>query len=142
MTPQQQTLIRDTWAQVTPIADTAASLFYDRLFELDPAIARMFSATDMAAQRRNLVQTLAVVVKSIDSLESILPAVEALGRRHAGYGVKPAHFATVGQALLDTLAVGLGERFTPAARAAWTEAYELLAGVMIAAASSDEAIAA
>ena len=94
------------------------------------------------AQRKNLMQTLAVVVASIDKLDALIPAVEALGRRHAGYGVQPAHYATVGRALLDTLEMGLGDRFTPEARMAWTEAYELLAGVMLAAASQDAEAAA
>ena len=139
MTPNQQQLIRDTWAQVTPIADEAARLFYERLFELDPALRRLFARTDMPAQRRNLVQTLTVVVKSIDKLETLVPAVEALGRRHAGYGVRPRHYATVGQALLDTLALGLGDSFTPDARDAWAEAYGLLADVMISAAEAQAA---
>jgi hemoglobin-like flavoprotein len=133
MTPTQQELIRSTWAQVTPIADTAAQLFYERLFELDPALRRLFSRTDMEAQRKNLMQTLTVVVKSIDNLAPLIPAVEALGRRHAGYGVQAKHYATVGQALLDTLQAGLGDAFTRDAREAWGDAYELLAGVMLAA---------
>ena len=133
MTPTQQELIRSTWAQVTPIADTAAQLFYERLFELDPALRRLFSRTDMQAQRKNLMQTLTVVVKGIDNLTPLIPAVEALGRRHAGYGVQAKHYATVGQALLDTLQAGLGDAFTRDARDAWGEAYELLAGVMLAA---------
>ena len=142
MTPAQQDLIRSTWAQVAPIADPAARIFYDRLFTLDPSLRPMFAFTDMDAQRKNLMQTLAVVVKGIDHREALLPAVEALGRRHAGYGVQPSHYATVGQALLDTLALGLGDAFTPEARAAWTEAYELLAGVMLAAASESPTAAA
>jgi nitric oxide dioxygenase len=133
MTPRQQLLITQSWAQVAPIADQAATIFYARLFELDPSIRPMFAHTDMAGQRRNLVQTLTVVVKSIDRLETIVPAVEALGRRHAGYGVIPAHFATVGAALLDTLATGLGDAFTPEVRQAWSAAYGILAGVMIGA---------
>jgi hemoglobin-like flavoprotein len=135
VTPRQQTIIRESWAQVAPIAAAAATIFYDRLFELDPSLRRLFSRTDMAGQRRNLMQTLGVVVASIDRLESIVPAVEALGRRHAGYGVEAAHFETVGQALLDTLAVGLGEGFTAEVRDAWATAYGILAGVMQSAAA-------
>ena len=142
MTPTQQELIRSTWGQVTPIADTAAQLFYERLFELDPALRRLFSRTDMDAQRKNLVQTLTVVVKSIDKLDTVIPAVEGLGRRHAGYGVRPKHYATVGQALLDTLQTGLGDAFTRDARDAWGEAYELLAGLMIAAGEDSTSSAA
>ena len=137
MTPQQQDLIKTTWAQVTPIAEPAARIFYDRLFALDPHIGAMFAFTDMDAQRKNLMQTLTVVVKSIDDLPTILPAVEALGRRHATYGVRPSQYATVGTALLDTLAVGLGDAFTPDARAAWAEAFETLASVMLAAAAAE-----
>jgi hemoglobin-like flavoprotein len=138
MTPRQQALIRSSWAQVAPICDTAAVLFYERLFALDPTLRPMFAHTDMAAQRKILMQTLAVVVASIDTLETLVPAVQALGRRHAGYGVKPGHYATVGRALLDTFRTGLGDAFTPEGEAAWTEAYELLAGVMLAAMSSEE----
>jgi hemoglobin-like flavoprotein len=133
-------LIRSSWASVEPIADTAASLFYTRLFELDPAIERLFRRTDMAAQRKILMQTLAVVVKSLDKLDQIVPAVQALGRRHAGYGVREEHYATVGEALLWTLEQGLGDAFTPDLRAAWTEAYTTLATVMIEAARAEQNI--
>ena len=141
MTPRQQNLIKESFAMVAPIADQAAIIFYDRLFELDPSLERLFAHTDMAAQRKNLMQTLTVVVKSIDKLEAIVPAVEALGRRHAGYGVEPAMFATVGQALIDTLAVGLGDAFTNETRNAWVDAYGILSSVMIGA-MEQESIAA
>ena len=144
MTPHEIELIRASWAGVAPIADTAAELFYGRLFERDRAIERLFRRTDMAAQRKNLMQTLTVVVTSLDKLEQILPAVQALGRRHATYGVREEHYATVGEALLWTLEQGLGEAFTPEVRAAWTTAYGTLASVMIEAAriDADEAVEA
>ena len=145
MTPTQVGLIRESWAAVEPIADTAAGLFYGRLFELDPALERLFRRTDMARQRQVLMGTLAVVVKTLDRIEELLPAVEALGRRHGGYGVRESHYATVGAALLWTLEQGLGEAFTPAVREAWTAAYGTLASVMIEAAKAvpneDEAAA-
>jgi len=118
-------------------ADTAAGLFYGRLFELDPAVERLFRRTDMAAQRKVLMQTLAVVVKSLDRLDQIVPAVQALGRRHAGYGVREAHYATVGAALLWTLEQGLGSGFTPAVREAWATAYGILASEMIDATNAE-----
>ena len=130
MTPTDIGLIRSSWAAVEPIADTAASLFYARLFELDPAIERLFRRTDMAAQRKILMQTLTVVVKSLDKLDQIVPAVQALGRRHAGYGVRESHYATVGEALLWTLQKGLGQAFTPEIRGAWARMYNILATTM------------
>jgi len=138
MTPRQVELIRTSWTAVEPIADVAATLFYDRLFEGDPAIRRMFRSTDMAAQKKNLMQTLTVVVKSLDRLEQLVPAVQALGRRHGGYGVRPEHYDRVGEALLWTLGQGLGNAFTPELRDAWAEAYSTLATVMIDAAEAAE----
>ena len=134
MTPTDIDRIRTSWAAVEPIADAAAGLFYGRLFELDPAIERLFRRTDMPAQRKVLMQTLTVVVKSLDKLEQIVPAVQALGRRHAGYGVREEHYATVGAALLWTLEQGLGDAFTSDVRGAWADAYGILASVMIEAA--------
>jgi nitric oxide dioxygenase len=129
MTPRQIELVRTTFAIVEPIADTAASLFYARLFELDPSLRELFPS-DLTAQRRNLMQTLTVVVRGLDRLDTIVPAVEALGRRHGGYGVRSEDFETVGAALLDTLAGALGPTFTTETRAAWAAAYGLLASVM------------
>lgn len=130
MTPENIAHVRATWALVTPIADTAASMFYDRLFELDPALQPLFANADLAAQRRKLVQAIALVVASLDRLGELVPTLEALGRRHAGYGVNDAHYDTVGQALIDTLAKGLGEAWTSEASAAWTQAYGILATTM------------
>ena len=134
MTPAQVDMIRTSWIAVEPIGDVAATLFYDRLFELDPALRRLFARTDMAQQKKILIQTLTVVVKSLDRLDQLIPAIEALGRRHAGYGVRAEHYETVGAALLWTLGQGLGDGFTPELEAAWTEAYTTLASVMIGAA--------
>ena len=141
MTPNQVDLIRASWASVEPIQDVAATLFYDRLFELDPTLRRLFRNADMAQQKKILMQTLTVVVKSLDRLDQLVPAIEALGRRHAGYGVRAEHYETVGAALLWTLGQGLGEGFTTDVERAWTEAYSTLASVMIAAAEG-EAVAA
>ena len=139
MTPHQIDLMRTSWAAVEPIADTAATLFYGRLFELDPRARVLFRRTDMAAQGKVLMQTLTVVVKSLDRLDTIVPAVQALGRRHAGYGVQARDYDTVGAALLWTLEQGLGDAFDPATRDAWAEAYGVLASVMIEAAEAQAA---
>jgi hemoglobin-like flavoprotein len=133
MTPEQKSLVQQSWTQVAPIAATAAALFYDRLFTLDPSIRPLFRAADMKEQGKKLMQTLAVVVRGLDDVDRLVPAVQALGRRHNGYGVREEHYETVGQALLWTLEKGLRGRFTAPVREAWTVAYGLLASVMKAA---------
>ena len=123
-------LVQATWEMVVPIADTAAQLFYGRLFELDPSLRRMFAQTDMAEQRKKLMQIITVAVRGLRRLDELLPAIEAMGRRHSGYGVTDAHYDTVAAALLWTLEQGLGAAFTPQVRSAWTETYTVLAAVM------------
>ncbi len=136
MSPEDKALVKTTWAMVVPIADVAATLFYDRLFALDSSLRPMFDRTDMQEQRRKLLAALGTVVNGIDNLEPLIPVLENLGRNHSRYGVKDAHYETVGAALLWTLEQGLGEAWTPAAKAAWTQAYGTVANVMRSAAES------
>jgi|SRR4051812_31551280 hemoglobin-like flavoprotein len=130
MSPEQKTLVKDTWQKVVPIADTAARLFYDRLFEIDATTASLFKATNMTQQRQKLIQALTVVVQGVDHLDALVPTLADLGRRHASYGVSNAHYDSVGAALLWTLEQRLGSAWTPQMRSAWSRAYFLLADVM------------
>ena len=113
MLARQKKLIQDTWTQVVPIADQAAAILYQRLFEIDPSTRALFNTTDMVQQRKKLVQILSVAVSSLDNLGALGKMVEDLGRRHAGYGVKDAHYDFVGVALLWTLEQGLAPHGRP-----------------------------
>jgi hemoglobin-like flavoprotein len=126
----QKQLVRETWAQVLPIGDQAASLFYERLFTIDPGTRELFSHIDMTQQRKKLLQIIGVAVSALDNLGPLTKTVEDLGRRHAGYGVKDEHYDSVGAALLWTLENGLGRAWTPEVAAAWAELYGLLSGIM------------
>src|ERR1700733_2503152 len=130
MTPDQITLVQQSFAKVAPISETAAVLFYDRLFEVAPQVKAMFPA-DMTEQRRKLMMMLAAVVNGLGDLPSILPAASALAKRHVGYGAKAEHYPVVGSALLWTLEKGLGDGWTPEIADAWTTAYGTLSGYMI-----------
>lgn len=130
ITLEQKKLVQETWQMVVPIAETAAELFYERLFQIDPELKMLFKHTDMKEQKLKLLQMLGMAVKGLDNLDQLIPAVENLGRRHVGYGVKDSHYDTVGDALLWTLEKGLGEDFTPEVLDAWTQTYITLATVM------------
>ena len=129
ITAAQKTLVQDSFATIAPISHDTAVLFYRRLFELDPTLERLF-LTDMAQQRKKLMQMLAAAVNGLDRLEQLIPVVEDLGRRHVAYGVQEQHYDTVGAALLWTLRKGLGDAFTPAVEDAWTAVFGLLASTM------------
>lgn len=129
MTPQQIELVQTSFKKVVPIAGTAANLFYDRLFEIAPQTRALFPA-DLTEQKKKLMTMLGTAVTNLHKLDTILPAVKDLGKRHKGYGVTTDQYAPVGAALLWTLERGLGPDFTPDTKAAWTEAYTALSGVM------------
>jgi len=135
MTPEQVKLVQDSFKKVVPIAGTAADLFYDRLFTIAPEVRSLFPS-DLTEQKKKLMQMLATAVTNLHQVETILPAVEALGRRHVSYGVTPKHYEPVGAALLWTLEQGLGAEFTPPVKDAWTETYMTVAGVMTKAAAT------
>ena len=134
MTPDQKFLVQNTFEKVAPRAEEVATLFYDRLFELDPSVKPLFTS-DIHEQGRKLMQMIAVAVRGLDRLEEIVPAVQELGRRHVDYGVQEQHYDTVGAALLWTLEQGLQEEFTAETKEAWATVYGLLAQTMKDAAS-------
>src|SRR4051794_40333772 len=130
MTSDQVKLVQQSFAKVAPIADQAAAMFYDRLFEVAPQVKAMFPV-DLTEQRRKLMATLSVVVNGLGNLETILPAASALASRHVSYGAKAEHYPVVGGALLWTLEKGLGEAWTPEVASAWAAAYGTLSNFMI-----------
>jgi hemoglobin-like flavoprotein len=134
MTPKQAILVQHSWESVLPIAETAAELFYNKLFELDPSLKPLFKG-DMKEQGDKLMKMINTAVSGLDQLEQIVPAVQQLGVRHVAYGVKDEHYDTVGAALLWTLETGLGDAFTEEVKDAWTTVYGVLAETMKGAAA-------
>jgi nitric oxide dioxygenase len=112
----------------------AADLFYERLFYVAPSLRGMFPQ-DMRDQKRKLIMMLAMAVNGLENLDALAPVLMELGGRHAGYGVKAPHYASVGSALLWTLEKGLGEAFTPEVKDAWATAYIVLSTTMMNAAN-------
>src|SRR5712672_3072269 len=129
MTPEQKQLVQSSFGKVAPIAETAATLFYGRLFTIDPDLEQLFKG-DLEEQGRKLMRMLGMAVKGLDRLDQLIPMLHDLGARHAGYGVTERDYDTVRQALLWTLEQGRGDAFTPEVRKAWTVVYEMLADAM------------
>ena len=140
MNETQIQLVQNSFNQVRPIAVTAAELFYNRLFTLDPSLRPMFKG-DLAHQGRMLMSMLSAAVNGLTNLAALVPVVRQLGVRHANYGVRDEHYATVGSALIWTLEQGLGDAFTVDVCKAWTAAYGVLANTMQAGATESQAVA-
>ncbi|WP_407495646.1 globin family protein [Pseudooceanicola sp. MF1-13] len=133
------TLVQDSFAQVVPIKDTAAEIFYADLFETAPHVQPYFANANMAEQGSKLMMTLGIVVNGLRNLPAIVPVAQDLAVKHVDYGVKAEDYAAVGASLLRTLEKGLGDGFTPEVKDAWITAYTTLSGVMIDAAYGTEA---
>jgi hemoglobin-like flavoprotein len=130
----QQKLVRASFAKLAVMPEVAGALFYERLFAVNPDFRPLFKH-DMRIQGAKLMTMLAVIVFNLHQPGEVLQAVRELGQRHVGYGVKPADYDALKNALLWTLEQVLAEDFTPPVRDAWAVCYEELASEMKAAAS-------
>lgn len=135
MTPKQIIVVQNSWEKIKPIAPQAAKIFYATLFEMDPSLKSLFKE-DMVEQGTKLMTMLDAAVKLLDDPDRLIPAVQKLGERHVGYGVKSGHYDTVGAALLKTVETGLGNDYTISVKRAWTAVYKILADTMIGAADA------
>ncbi len=135
MDQKQIDLVQDSFMKVAPIAETAAELFYQRLFELDPSLRSLFRG-DMKEQGRKLMTMIAAAVRGLSDVEKLVPVLQSLGTRHSGYGVTIKDYDTVSAALLWTLEQGLGAAFTTEVRAAWIAIYGVLKETMTRAAAA------
>ena len=138
MTEEEIHLVQSSWQRVRPITTQAAELFYFRLFDTAPELKALFK-TDMAQQGHRLMEMIDTAVGKLEHWDQLAPAVQALGRRHAGYGVKDADYDKVASALIWTLDKGLGEAFTEEVKAAWITTYSALAETMKSAAAEQTA---
>jgi hemoglobin-like flavoprotein len=139
MSPKQIDLVQASWTQLLPIRDTAADLFYGKLFELDPRLTGLFRG-DMKEQGRKLTSMMGVFVAGLGRPATVAPMLHELGRKHGHYGVKESDYETVGIALIWALEQGLNGAFTVDVRNAWIETYAFFAEAMKQASSTNEPI--
>ncbi len=129
ITPRQKELVQASFTAVEPIADKAAEIFYNKLFEYDPSLRQLFRSP-LQSQGRMLMATLKTAVESLDAIEGLIPVLQALADRHVKYGVHMDDYTPVGNALLHTLETGLGSQWNPELRSAWVTVYRTIAEVM------------
>ncbi|MFT7246235.1 MAG: hemoglobin-like flavoprotein [Candidatus Azotimanducaceae bacterium] len=133
LTTREVSLIQSSFQEVVPIKAQAAEIFYDKLFQYDPALQPLFK-TSMTTQGNMLMATLGVAVKGLNDLDALVPVLQDLAIRHIDYGVKVEDYSPVGNALLYALEQGLGPKFTPEVKQAWVKVYQVIAEVMRSAA--------
>lgn len=135
MTARQKQMVRESFPVIREVAGPLSQLFYGRLFELQPGLRPMFRH-DLASQGRKLMEMLSVIVDHLDRLESLDPVLRELGRRHAGYGVLPQHYATVEQALLWSFGHAMEYEFDDELKGAWRAIITEVSNAMLAGAQA------
>ena len=116
-------LIRESWEAAMTLGDTNVGvLLFKNIFTIAPGALQLFSFKDTRNLYENpkfknhakkVVNTVGVAVGLIDNLEELVPILQELGKTHVPRDVLPEHYPIVGQALLDTLEAGLGDKCTP-----------------------------
>lgn len=132
-------LVQRSFRDIVPISHEIGTIFYARLFQKSPELRALFT-TDIDTQADKLLQMLAMIVNGLHRLDSFGAAVRESGRRHQDYGVLAKHYELVGETLLWTLEAALQDKFTPAVRAAWTDAYAATHALMEADAGDEKRV--
>ncbi|WP_100656887.1 globin family protein [Alteromonas flava] len=136
LTKRQIFLIQSSFQKVAPISETAATLFYRKLFEYDPSLRPLFK-NDMKSQGKKLMMTLGTAVKGLSDIDALVPVLQNLAIKHVDYGVKVEDYTPVGNALIYALSQGLRTDFNQEVRQAWVDLFRLVAEVMRSAAYSN-----
>ena len=124
-------LLEQSFEQVKPNADAFVASFYDTLFSDYPAAKPLFAHTNMANQKKMLLNSLVFTVENLRQPESLATVLKGLGSRHVQYGALPEHYPLVGMTLLKTFEVYLGEQWTPEVKQAWVDAYAAITALML-----------
>ena len=126
--------MRANFAKAAATGDEAPLYFYSHLFLSHPEARALFPVS-MAHQRDRLFAALGDVVARVDDLEALVPILQQLGRDHRKFGTVAAHYPAVGASLLATLE-HFDDEWTPELAKSWSEAYDVVATVMIEAAEA------
>lgn len=131
LTAEQVELIRASFNAVAPKATELIDLFYTKLFETAPSVRSLFPQ-EMSDQKDHLLSAVKLVATKAHDLASIEGALGEMGARHVGYGAEPEHYPVVRDTMLDALHDIAGPAWTNDIEEAWTDALNIVAGIMLA----------
>jgi hemoglobin-like flavoprotein len=133
LSPQAVAIVKATAPVLVQHGVAITTRMYERLF-VDPQIKAMFdqAAQTSGEQPRRLAAAIVAFAQNVDNLPALAGAVERMAARHVATQVRPEHYPVVAQALLAAIRDVLGEAATVEVIGAWTEAYGVLAQVLIA----------
>ncbi|GAQ91211.1 cytochrome b5 isoform [Klebsormidium nitens] len=132
LSSEEIALIQTSWARVVEVHGIGAiSLFYVNLFALAPHLEGLFKRTK-GIQEAMFQDMMVTLIDKLHDWEWVVHTLEASAIRHLRYGVSASMFSPVGEALLKTLDMGLGDYWTPATKASWVKMWTAIVAVMSA----------
>jgi hemoglobin-like flavoprotein len=125
MQGEQMQLVVDTWKKLGRSARQVSEVFYERLFEQNPALQTAFRFGHAEAAEKLTYMISFATVNLRRPEETLLPAARQLGRLNKAWGVKAEHYDLAAAPFLGALAQVLGAEWTPEVESAWMEFYAL-----------------
>ena len=129
LTAEEIKLIQDSFAKICDDSNITAKLLYDKLFEAQPEISKIFKG-DIEEQEAKLMKMLKTVIGGLNNPHIIISAVQDLGKRHFEYGVLSSHYKSFKTALMYSLEMQLPGDWTDELKSAWGKLYDILAESM------------
>ena len=124
-------LLRETLELTLARDDTFPTRFYERLFSAHPEVRVLFHRSTPGAQNKLFAQKLTALVDHLDDPAWLGRELATLASNHISYGVTPAMYPWVGEALIATLREACGDAWTPQAERAWSDAYASLVAAIL-----------
>ena len=135
-------IVEETWAKAAALgADKVGVLLFKNIFTIAPEAinlfvsfkdeANLYESPKLEAHGIKVVTTVGTAVGLLRDLDTLVPVLQQLGTKHVDYGVIPAHYEIVGQALMQTLKMGLGDDYTEETEDAWRAIYGVVATTMM-----------
>jgi len=126
-------LVKSTIPLLENAGVAVTEYFYQRMFNANPELKNIFNMSNQRNGRQQfaLFSAVASYAKHIDNLAALGEVVERVANKHSSFFIQPDHYPIVGHHLIGTLKELAPEQFTPAVAEAWTEAYGLLANILM-----------
>jgi nitric oxide dioxygenase len=133
LTPTTITTVKATAPVLAEHGYPIIECFYRRLFEAHPELKNLFNMRhqERGEQQRALAGAVLAYATNIDNLGALQAAVTRIAHKHASLCVQPEQYPTVGEYLLAAIKEVLGAAATEPIIAAWGEAYQELAAILI-----------
>ena len=132
-------LLETSFNQIKDQPVKFSASFYGKLFDYHPELKPLFDKADAAAQEKKLIASLAIIVENLRNPEELTMALKSLGAYHKEVGTIAEHYPFVGQALVETFAEYLGNKWNLNTHQAWLDAYSTISQIMLEGAENPEA---